>query len=172
MDDKQVKTIDLEAGRFEANGKVYLIEKSLSIDRWIKMNELEVELGFGVSYREMQASWSKVYELCNDRGGRFADVAVTAYNMSNGISKVFDRQPQVLKFCALFFNTEDEDRRTITDEQIGRKVEDWKAEGLSIDSFFVFSLGLVQGLADGYKQAIRSVSELALPIDNQPETAV
>lgn len=154
----EVKSLDPNASSFTANGKTYHIDKHLSIDRWIRKQELEIELGFGVEFGEMRDNWTKVYNLINDRNGKLADVAVIAYNMSNGIARSFERQPQILKFCALFMNTETEDRRTITDEQIEVKVDDWRKEGLGIDGFFAFSLSLIKDFRDDYVKATENAS--------------
>lgn len=154
----QVKQIPLDGSPFEANGKTYYPSNELSIDRWIKMQEFQIELGFGVEFDEMQKNWLKINELANKQ--RFTDIAVLAYNMVNGISKSYSREPLILKFCALFFNIEGEDTGIITDEMISTKINDWKVEGLGIDNFFVFSLAKANGFADAFKNAIQEGSEL------------
>lgn len=155
---KEVKSLDPTVSSFTANGKTYHIERNLSVDRWIRKQELEIELGFGVEFGEMRENWNKVYNIISDRNGKLGDIAVIAYNMSNGISRSFDRQPQILKFCALFMNLEDEDRRTISDEQIEVKINDWRKEGLGIDGFFAFSLSLIKDFRDDYLKATENAS--------------
>lgn len=154
----QVKQIPLDGSAFEANGKTYKANVELSIDRWLKMQSFQIQLGFGVEYEEMQQNWKKVLEYANTQ--KFTDIAVLGYNMVNGVSKVYSRQPLILKFCALFFNTPDEDLSTISDAQIEAKIEDWTKEGLGIDGFFVFSLAQAKGLKEDYLNAIQSVSDL------------
>lgn len=155
---QEVKQIPIDGSPFEANGKTYYVSGELSIERWIKLQGFQTELGFGVEFEEMQKSWLKLIELANKQ--RFTDIAVLAHNMVNGVSKVFSREPIILKFCALFFNVEGEDLGIITDEMITSKISDWKAEGLGIDNFFVFSLSRVSGLADAFKSIIQGASEL------------
>lgn len=154
--DIQIKELNLNEKSFIANGKVYIIERNLSTDRWIKQNELETALGFGMSTKELRDAMIKIYNLTNDRGGRIGDIARIAYDSANGITKMADREPHILKFCALFINTTDEDRRTITDDEISVKCEDFRKEGISIESFFVFALSLMQNLAGDYKKAIQN----------------
>lgn len=161
----QVKQIPLNETSFEANGKKYFISNELSIERWIKMQEIQTEIGFGVEFAEMQQNWMKIYELANKQ--KFADIAVMAYNMTKGIGKAYLREPMILKFCALFMNRENEDLGIITDDMISEKIEDWKKEGYGIDSFFVFSLGKVNGFADAFKNAIQEGSEQTSEADNQ-----
>ncbi len=142
---------------FTANGNRYFVEDSLSIERWVFMQQLSIETGFGVEFDEMLKAWQSQVAFLNKQN--FVDAAVQAYNMAKGVTKIFQRQPQILKFCALFINTDGEDRGTITEDVITRKVEDWKAEGLEIAGFFEFSLLRVKGLADGYMKTIQSVSD-------------
>lgn len=157
--DKQLlNVITSSTVSFIANGTRYFIEEGLSIERWIFMQQLQIEMGFGVEFDEMLQGWKAQYELVNKQ--KFADAAVQAYNMMNGITKVFQRQPQILRFCALFINTENEDRATITEDTIAKKVEDWKQGNLNIEGFFEFSLLKVKGLAEGYMSVTRSVSDL------------
>lgn len=155
---KLLTKIDLSTKSFTANGTRYYIEDTRSIDRWVFEQQLTIEAGFGVEFDEMLKAWKDVYGMLNKQN--FADSAVTAYNMINGITKLFQREPTILKFCALFINTAEEDRRTIDSDMITRKIEDWKAEGLAIEGFFEFSLLRVRGLGEGYMKAIQSVSNL------------
>lgn len=149
----ELKEIPNNGTPFMANGNEYRIEEKLSIDRWIYMNELIIQLGFGVEYEEMQQNWFKVIEMADKQ--KFAQIVIMAHNMVNGVSKIYSREPMILKFCALFMNTIDEDRGTITEDMITRKLEDWKKEGLGIDGFFEFSLLKVKGLAESYQSAIQ-----------------
>lgn len=146
-----LKQLDRTAKSFMANGTQYFIEDSLSIDRWIKQQEIQIELGFGVQYEEMQRNWASIHALANK--SQFADIVILAYNMVNGVSKVYERIPTILKYCALFINTQDEDRGIITDDMIAKKVEDWRLEGMGIDGFLAFSLSKVRGLAEDFKNA-------------------
>lgn len=152
---------------FTANGTEYFIEDSLSISRWIYMNELVIQLGFGVEYEEMQQNWFKVIDMANK--SKFADIVIMAHNMVNGVSKIYAREPMILKFCALFMNTADEDRGEITDELISRKITDFEKEGFGIDGFLEFSLLKVKGLAESFQKVTLSDS-LGDLVSNQTAT--
>lgn len=149
----ELKQIPNNGTPFVANGKEYFVEENLSIDRWIYMNELTIQLGFGVEYEEMQQNWFSVIDLADKQ--KFAQIVIMAHNQVNGISKIYSREPMILKFCALFMNTADEDRGTISEDVITRKIEDWKKEGLGIDGFLEFSLLKVKGLAESFRNAIQ-----------------
>lgn len=156
-----LKQLDADATSFIANGKLYLIERQLSADRWIKMQELETELGFGMTYKELRGNMVKIYNLTNENGGRMGDIGRIAYDSANGVAKMLERQPQILKFCSLFFNTADEDRKSISDDQIAIKCEDFRKEGFAIDGFFVFALSYNTDLAEDYKSLTQNVLKMA-----------
>lgn len=153
----ELKQIPMK-GSFQANGKTYYIEEKLSIDRWLMMNDLQIQLGFGAEYQEMQQKWFDVIDLGNKL--KFSDIVIIAHNMVNGISKVYDRHPMILKFCALYMNTEDEDRGIITDDMINAKIDDWRLEGLGMDGFFIFSLSIANGLAENLQKVTPNVLDL------------
>lgn len=165
---KLLTKIDLQTKSFVANGVRYYIEDTRSIDRWVFEQQLTIEAGFGVEFDEMLRAWKDQVTYLNKQD--FVNSAVQAYNMANGITKVFAREPTILKFCALFINTAEEDRRTIDSDVISRKIEDWKAEGLAIEGFFEFSLLRVRGLGEGYMKAIQSVSNLTESISNSEQS--
>lgn len=149
----ELKEIPNNGTPFMANGNEYHVEEKLSIDRWIYMNELIIQLGFGVEYEEMQRNWFDVIKMADQQ--KFSQIVIMAHNMVNGVSKIYSREPMILKFCALFMNTVDEDRGTITEDMISKKINDWKTEGLGIDGFFEFSLLKVKGLAENFQNAIQ-----------------
>jgi hypothetical protein len=149
----ELKQIPNNGAPFMANGKQYFVEENLSIDRWIYMNELTIQLGFGVEYQEMQQNWFNVIDMAEKQ--KFASIVILAHNQVNGVSKIYEREPMILKFCALFMNTADEDRGTITEDVISRKIEDWKKEGWGIDGFLEFSLLKVKGLAENFRNVIQ-----------------
>lgn len=157
----QLKKLDLNEKSFIANGKLYLIENELSTERWIKQQQFQTEIGFGLSYSELRMHMKKIYELSNQNGGRIGDIGRIAYNSVNGIDMMLERQPQILKFCALFMNTVDEDRNTITDEKISTFCEDVRKEGFVLDGFFVFVLSLIKDLAEDYKNLTQNTLKVA-----------
>ncbi|WP_343320198.1 hypothetical protein [Sphingobacterium multivorum] len=150
----KLKQLNIQEKSFKANGKTYHIEAGdLSIERWSKYEEFTLELQYGVSQSEMFKNWKKVTELANEL--KFADIAVMANNMQNGIMGVFNRQIVALKICALFINEEKEDRGVISDDIIDQKIEDWRKEGFSVGPFFQLALG--------FSSLINSISSIITP---------
>lgn len=157
----QLKRIDMEKGVFQANGKTYYIEGSLSIERYAEYQILEKELGLGVSFKSLfdglQGLWHNLNKM------QFAEASVKVNDMIRGVAKLEEREPAVLKICALYFNTEDEDRTTITHDQITQKIQDWKIEGLDMRDFFDHAFKLVNGFLSAYQKVSRIISGLEKP---------
>lgn len=143
----KLKTIDPAETSFIANGQKYFIESELSIQRAVYAEAVKMELETGLQLGKQLDEWIKLYDLANQQ--KFADIVVMAYNNRRGFRDFFKSHMPVLKLCACFMNTEDEDRRQITDDMVNKKVADWQEEGISINSFFRHALtSLRAGLGD------------------------
>lgn len=142
--------IDFEAKKLTLrNGKVFKIEPELSIQRWSRLQDLQIEAGFGVTFEDMLKNLRQIYDAANAQ--RMADAAVIAYNTMNGIKKIADREPVILKMCAIFMNEAEEDRKEITDSMISKKIEAWTEDGVSMDDFFALALNTLKGFIEAYK---------------------
>lgn len=152
-----LKRIDMDAGTFEASGKKYFIEGSLSIERYAHFQILEKELAYGFTTKGLYDELKKVTKLLDKL--RFVDCAVSLVNLTRGVAKLEEREPVILKICALYCNTEDEDRAIITDDMITKKIQDWKTEGIDMRDFFALASSSVNGLHEIYQSVIRDISE-------------
>jgi len=150
------KVIDLQAGKFEANGQTYLIESGLSIDRYRKFEEIQLEVGYGRQFKDVFNVLRDAMEDLNKT--KLVDAAVKLYNLNFGIQDTNQKNPFVLRFCALFMNREAEDRGTITDDLIKQKIEDWRLEGLDIKPFFQFATASIPGFLEEYKNLTQTMS--------------
>jgi|ERR1044072_235429 hypothetical protein len=150
------KRIDFESGTFTANGNTYTIEQGLSIERYAELQILEKELAYGFTvkaiFERLQKIWNQLNKL------HFAEIAVTLRDLMAGVKQVSERQPVVLKICALFINTPDEDRTTISKDLIDRKTADWKAEGMDMRDFFQVASSSVNGFLEVYEAVTRIIS--------------
>lgn len=153
-----LKSVPIAEGVFMANGKKYIIEAGFSVQRWGVYQKLQLEAGFGVTFEEMLKAWEKVNGYANRLA--FTDIAVLAYNMVNGVRKIAEREPVLLKMCALFINTENEDRRTINEDQITAKINDWQAECYNVNDFFTLALNTIQGYVKNYNRLTQNILEL------------
>lgn len=154
--EKQLKVLPFDASEFEANGKKYFIETNLSISRFVEYQILEKEAGFGITFDDFYNNLENVYNSLNDN--KVADASVKLYNLMSGVINVQKKEPILLKMAALFINEENEDRSTITADQITRKIEDWKTD-FYVEGFFALASNLVSGYATIYARVVQHISE-------------
>lgn len=153
---KALKRIDLENPTFTANGKTYTAEGGLSIERYAEMQILEKELGYGFT---VKAIFDKLQSMWNNQNKmKFAENAVILNDLMRGVAKVSERTPTILKVCALFVNTPDEDRATINADLINQKIADWKAEGIDMRDFFQLAFSSVNGFLEVYRKVTLLIS--------------
>lgn len=147
--------IDFEKGSFQANGKIYTIEGGLTIERYAEFQILEKELAYGLTVKGLYDKLRDIYKLLNKQ--QFADAAVYTHNLTTGVAKLEEREPVVLKICALFCNYENEDRREVSDDLITAKIQDWKTEGLDMRDFFQLALDSVNGFLGIYREVAQGL---------------
>lgn len=157
----QIKRIDLEGGVFMANGKKYFIEGQLTIARYMEFQVFEKELGFGVTFQSLFNGLNELWGYLNKM--QFAEASVKVNDMIRGCAKIEEREPAVLKICALYINEENEDRFTITDDMITNKIRDWKTEGYDMKDFFMVAFSSVSGIIDASQKVSRIISGLEKP---------
>lgn len=153
----QLKVIDLNQKQFDANGKTYYIETSLSFERYIMYQKMQHQLAWDAGFYGVYETLKKTYELVNQM--KFADAAVQLHNTMSGLKMVDSREVPALTLCALFINTEEEDRKIINDDMIKKKLADWEAEGLDILPFFQLAMDSIQNFKKVYSEIILSSSE-------------
>lgn len=152
----ELKRIDFEKGKFEANGQTYTIEGALSIERYAELQILEKELAYGFTVKQIFDKLKLLWDYLNKL--KFAEAAVLVRDLMAGATRVAERTPTTLKICALFINTDDEDRTTINQEMINKKIEDWKAEGIDMRDFFQVASSSINGFLEVYQSVTRIIS--------------
>lgn len=165
--ERTLKVLPPDAKEFVANGKTYRIMPTISFERWVDKQRIELELSFGYDTKDIADGLKSAYAQLNKQ--EFADAAVSIHNMLMGISSINnDRAPAALRMCALFINTPGEDPRSITEAQIQQKINDWKEEGMDMVSFFHLALGCIRDFTAVYS----SISQGSSPrktAGGQPE---
>lgn len=151
----ELKRIDFNAGSFEANGETYYIEGGFTIARYAEFQILEKEMGYGLTFKSMYEKHEKLYQLVNKQ--KFADAAVLLNDVMRGIAKLNEREPTILKVCALSINTAGEDRTTITQDLINKKIADWKKEGIDMRDFFSVASSLINGFSEIYRTIAQDI---------------
>lgn len=150
----ELKKIDSKEKSFEANGKRYFIESSLSIERYIAFQKIEVELAYGGGFLGVYQGLNKCIDLLNDR--KWVDAAVLLVNTRDSIGNLDKKRIPALDMCGLFINEANEDRKRITDEMLLAKQADWEAEGIPADFFLTIAVNLVRGYKEVLKQGVSS----------------
>jgi len=147
-----LKKLDPTKTEFTANGKLYKIETQLSIERFCEFQILEKEFAFSLDFKKLFSELLELRQLLNEL--KLVDGAVKLDNITRGLVRLEKKEPTALKICALFINTEDEDRSTITPDLISEKIDDWKKEGYDAQSFFSLALNTVNGFIDTYNEML------------------
>lgn len=146
------KSIDIKSRVFMANGNKYYIAEKISIDRWKQYEKLVPRLTFGVDFKELFANILKAYNFLNQPKPEPLSAGIILYNIMEGIKNAEDaeRVPPGLIMCALVMNREGENVG-VYDEQLAlEKINDWRAEGLDILSFFAWALNSINGFRETY----------------------
>lgn len=154
---KQVKRIDFTANEFEANGKTYFIESAMPVARFMEFEILQLELAQAMTIEQVYKKFDDLYKMLNQQ--RFADCAVMINGLRDNAIKRQEREPTVLKLCALFMNTHEEDRTVYNNDVIVKKIADWKEEGIDMRDFFAFAFNTVPGLAAIYNKLTQGITE-------------
>jgi hypothetical protein len=148
--------INFETGIFEANGTRYTIEGALTIERYAELQVLEKELGYGLTFKAMFDKMSQAFTLLNKQ--KPADAAVLLNDIMRGMAKVQEREPLVLKICALFMNTADEDRSSFSADMYNKKIADWKVQKIDMRDFFTAASSSIGGFLEVYRTVTRIIS--------------
>lgn len=111
-------------------------------------------------FRELRG----VYDLLN--GVKFVEASVKLDNLMSGIKKLEEKEPTLLKLCALFINSKDEDRTSINQDQISRKIEDWATE-YDVRDFFSFALTTIKGFTQVYSNVTQVISQVNQTTENE-----
>lgn len=151
----ELKRLDLTKSSFVANGTTYHIETALSIERFCEYQLLEKEAGFSMTFKSIFENLNQLYDLMNTT--KFVEASVLLHNLMGGIVKLEEREPTLLKICALFINATDENRAEINEDMITKKIEDWKVAH-DVRDFFTLALNTVDGFLEIYANASQAIS--------------
>lgn len=156
----EVKRLDISNGFFETAKHRYTINDLLSVERFEKYEELQVRLGWGIGFSEIHGRIQQAIDLGNK--GKGVEAWAKVVQLRDMIAeKVEDRVHPALLICGLFFLREDESPKTVDDQILREKIDDWREEGYSVTDFFVVASNLVEGFIDGYQEAILIISDQA-----------
>lgn len=161
---EQLSTIEPKIGfQFEANGKNYIVEDKLSISRAIMASKLELEL-FELNSSTIKNGLISAYNDLNgnnkEKTVKFADASIKIHNLVTKFDKNLNfKDVPVLRYCALYINEEKEDRRTITEDQIQEKINNWQDGGLDYSGFFLLVLSVLPSVKKDFNKYMEDISK-------------
>jgi len=138
------------------SGKVYKIEAdTISTKRFREYEILSLMLAFGSDFKTFYDSLveiSKSMGELNLNKITFNDIEklkIKTQNLIAGIGNYTQTsEPKIIRFCALFCNTEGEDISLFTDEMIKAKYDDWG--NIPISDFFLLVSELIPEFRNVY----------------------
>lgn len=154
---EQLTTIQPKIGyKFKANGKNYIVEDKLSISRAIMASKLELEL-FELNAKTLKNGLISAFNDLNgnnkEKTVKFADASIKIHNLVTKFDKNLNfKDVPVLRYCALYINEEKEDRRTISEEQIEEKIQNWQDGGLEYSGFFLLVLSVLPSVKKDFSK--------------------
>lgn len=156
---KPMEFIDLVATNgFKVGDKEYFLEPHVSLDRYKMMLKLELEIGYQTNFSKHFKSLEKLAESLNKL--QLMDSCVQLRDIMDSVRRLDDKHDEmpVIKYCALIFNTKDEDRNAVDEQLMTEKIKDFKASGISASSFFAVVLRSVNGLLQIYRANTQDTS--------------
>jgi hypothetical protein len=165
----ELKTIDLTANTFDANGVTYLVKPSLSVERFRWFEKYQVNFGFARDFKGIYDMLSKSVNLADK--GKGLEAWNIIFNLKEEVGKNLDnRSHTAMYICALFIVTADEDL-TVWDESIAEtKIANWNKEGYDVNNFFRLAANLVNGFIDILEDIFQDTSELVAQLEMAEET--
>lgn len=143
---------------FEAGGKTYKVNETISVARFNKYQEMQVELLYGMDMEQMVKNMQQIIQINNNislngtlRIKDITDVNSIAYNTLRGIENIGKEMHPALKICTLFVNTDDENVGDWDESLARQKVEDWKEIDMSF--FLNLALSSISNFKENYKEA-------------------
>ena len=152
------RELDLGKDSFVANGVTYKSRGKLSLGRFMKFEQYQLELGFGIAFEQIFNTAKDIFEALEK--GKQATAAVKAHNLCKRVAdKIDERQHEAFKLCGLFICAEGEDWKTWDEEAEEKKINDWIEEGLDAQSFFTLAFNLVANFIPIYNEVLEDTSK-------------
>lgn len=164
-EDTDLIRIDFESGKLVTLKRVYTIHQNLSVERYCEFQILEKELAYGSTFK---TTFDKIKKaLAQINAVKFVDAVITLTDLVRGMSKVAEREPTVLKICALFLNYEGENTAVYSKDVEDDKIKDWKEAGVDMRDFFTVALNTVPGFLELYTRISRSITAVLAEPEKQ-----
>lgn len=138
------------------SGKLYNISpEGLPVARWNEFLLQGSTLAWNADFSTLLNSWKQVLKLATDGNNilkNLSEIVTIARKAVSGIADFANNQPpKVIKYAALFCNTEEEDLAVYDEQLIRTKYEDWKH--IPIKDFFLLSSEVTPFLTMNLKES-------------------
>lgn len=153
---QKLKTFNPADGKFECGGKTYFIHQSLSFERYEKLREFTIEMGYSATFAQIFDNLRRAWEKLNEN--KLADGAVIVHNIMNGIQRLEQKHDVAFRICALFINEENEDATIYDEEKQTEKIDAWGRE-YEVSPFFDVAISLVKDWLPAYETVIKTNSK-------------
>lgn len=149
--------IDFETGKLVTAKRVYTVHHFLSVGRYCEFQIFEKELAYGSTFK---TTFDKIKKaLAQMNALKFVDACITLTDLVRGMIKVEEREPTVMKICALFVNYEGENLAKYDKDNEADKIADWKEAGVDMRDFFTVALNTVPGFLEIYGKLTHNITE-------------
>lgn len=182
--ERQTKKLNAEqvfkTGRFEANGKVYVIHSSVPVCNRQRFEKAQLRFAYDLSFEGLYDKMKAIYGYLNSRklidiaqakADDIANVLGTISNVMQAIDTFDERIDAAMEICALHIYEVGEEGRELTDSDIKTKIEDWG------QMEYAFFLSLASVLVPNFKKRLQENSltlkkVISLLDENQLELAM
>lgn len=167
----EVKRINFEEDHFEANGNVYWIQDSLSVNRYMVYEEMVPQLTFNTTFLGLSKTLNEIYKAVTTGNDILKALRLSgelAYNQLVALKNFDDNEPpMVLKFCTLFINRTDENIKVYDENLAKEKINDWTEEGIHMEDFFFLAGRSIKGYRTAYRSVFQDQANEERSVRNQ-----
>ncbi len=148
----ELKKIDLNTGKFVANGHNYTVLKSIPLSRYRQFKKLQPRLIYGMDTKTLFQNCLKSFNYLNSPKPEPANAAIILHNIMSGIKDVDDdsREDAALLICALIIVRDSEDIGIYDENLSSEKIRDWEKEGYEPDGFFLLALTSINAFKETF----------------------
>lgn len=138
----ELKHIDLNTGKFEANGKNYTVLSTVPLSRYKQYKKLQIELTYGMDIETLMKNCLKGYNYCDQTNPKPTSAGIVFHNIMNGLKGLEDdsREDAAILICTLIIAEEGEDLGVYDPDLAKQKIHNWQKAGYSGDEFFQLAL--------------------------------
>lgn len=134
------------------SGKVYRIETKLNFDRYALLQELIIELEYGIGLKATYAELSKIAAEFNS--SKMMDGMIRLHKLQTNFYQTITRKDVAARIASLFLCFEGEDLGDTSEALIESKLTDWRQ--YEFIGFFTLCNSFISGFRENLQDASQS----------------